>query len=149
MYLQHWLFIDHIPASEHVMGSCYLIDSASPMHALVFNIPQQEHQRIQVAKEIEKLVDLLHEVEIPYNVMINRGSHGLRCIVVPRTSTKDRDLSPIFDMACVEIGGQFPIKSENEFCKLTHDLAFKILKSNGVDDEKFNSLVEKFKTGHA
>ncbi|XP_002129263.2 GDP-D-glucose phosphorylase 1 [Ciona intestinalis] len=145
MYLQHQLFMDNIPTSDHVAGSCYLIDGSSPMPAFVFNVPKQKEDRVLVAKDIEKLVNILHEGETPYNMMLTRGSVGTRCVIVPRKSTKNLEPSESFDVACVEIGGQFPIKYEKEFCSVTHDSAFKILAKNAVSNEVFDDLVQKMK----
>ena len=75
--------------------------------------------------------------------MITRGDPGTRMFIFPRKSTKDRARSLCFDVACVEVGGQLPVKTKEEFDKLTHERAYSILEKESLTQEKFLQLKEE------
>lgn len=94
------------------------------------------------------ITNLFHEKKIPYNVAITRSTQsklGTRAFLWPRKSTKHLDPSPCFDVACVEVGGQFPIKTKAEFDSLTFDKAKEILTKAGLDHADFMKIVDDIK----
>ena len=75
--------------------------------------------------------------------MITRGDLGTRMFIFPRKSTQGREPSPCSDVACVEIGGQFPVKTREEFESLTFENAFQLLKEESLTEVGFNLLLDE------
>lgn len=99
----------------------------------------------QLAESMIEIVDILHEMQIPYTMVITRATEftSTRAILWPRKSTKDLTPSPCFDVACVEVAGQFPIKTEAEFDRLTFGSANGLLKEAAVDEDTLKCLISK------
>ncbi|CAK8675527.1 unnamed protein product [Clavelina lepadiformis] len=140
MYFNYPIFIDTHPATQHVKSHCYLLDN-TPVPGFFFAIPMGLEKRTQVAKEIITIADNLHEIEVPFNVMITRNGEETRLAFFPRLSVKDRQFSLSFDLACVEVGGQYPIKVESEFDKLSFESIVQKMKEEALTEEKFKEIV--------
>lgn len=69
-----------------------------------------------------------------------------RAILFPRTSSKDLEPSPTFDVACIEVGGQFPIKDKGCYDSLTAKEAVQTLKKAALPDDVFQEIIKKVKT---
>lgn len=85
-------------------------------------------------------------MEIPYNLVLTRNAESdLRLVLWPRKSAKDLEKSKSFDIACVEVGGYFPFKSEESYNLFTPKMfrdSFNIAK---LDPEIFELLVQKIR----
>jgi len=147
MYCENELFIDDFPEGEHVAGSCYLITKHAPMPGFVFKIPLDDNERLKVCLEIDVLIEIFHAETIPYTVMCTRGNkeYSTRFFVWPRKSTKDAMASKLFNVACVEVGGLFPMRSAEEFETLTLENALETLAESKVEGALWESLVSKIK----
>ena len=77
--------------------------------------------------------------------MITRGDPGTRLVIFPRKSVKNREKSPCFDVACIEVGGQFPIKTKEEFDNLTYEHAYSLLEKESLTKEEFSELSDQIK----
>ena len=62
--------------------------------------------------------------------------------IFPRKSTKYQERSPCFDVACVEVGGQLPIKTKEEYDRLTFEQAYKNLEKESITSEEFSNLTK-------
>ena len=108
----------------------------------------------QIVSLMDKMINYFHDNEIPYNVVWSRGSdinaNGdletalVRVFIWPRFSGEGLLPHPAFDNACAELGGHLPIKTREEFDKLTGESALERLHTSKLTQEKFDSILKDF-----
>nr|XP_039273422.1 GDP-D-glucose phosphorylase 1-like isoform X1 [Styela clava] len=156
MYCDHEIFGDILPAEYHLSSSCALINIASPLPAFVFVVPDGNKGRRKIAEYVVKVTDYLHQTSTPYNILLNRGKllrkdgtqsdkWTTRALVFPRKSSKKLQPAEPFDVACIEVGGHFPVKAKASFEDLTNTKVSNCLKEAALEEDVFNDIVQYVK----
>lgn len=102
------------------------------------------------------ITDILHAMQVPYNVVVARGMPPIpngggrekwvtRAMIFPRKSSKGLLPADSFDVACVEVGGHFPVKTRAAFEAVNAEMARRTLTDARLADEVFEAIKVKVK----
>lgn len=145
MYGEHELYIDNLPHGPNIATNCHLLDERSPLHGFVFAVHSHLGHRQATAERMSEVINFFHHIEMPYTVLITRSTRGYktRAFLWPRKSTKNLAVNDDFNVACVEAGGHYPVRSEESYESLTLSKAFTLVHEASLSDSEFHIIQAK------
>lgn len=151
MYGDHQLYVDNLPVLDQVgpsSSSCFTLDHRSPIRGFVFNVRPEVQDRHATADAMIKVIVYFHQIETPYNILITRGCKifGTRAFLWPRKSTHNVEIDEYFNIACIEAGGHFPVRSKAAFESLTLSEAFQLINRASLDHSEFQTIQQEIST---